>query len=237
MYIQRFLALLILISIPTLGNAQSKKPLHILFIGNSYTYQNDLPKLVTNLAKAGNQQPVITDRETPGGCTFKRHWDNGKALKKIQSKNWDIVILQNHSLGALNGKKDMFIYGQKLHDAAKKQGAQVILYMTWARQHKPEMIQPISQAYSQLAEKLNAKVAPVGLVWQAVRKSHPKTILHKSDKSHPTKVGSYLTACVFYATIFHRSPEGLPGKFGGISDQEARPLQELVWATVSKNGN
>jgi hypothetical protein len=57
-------------------------------------------------------------------------------------------------------------------------------------------------------------------------------VLHAKDKRHPSKAGTYLAACVFYATIYEKSPEGLPGEPGGLTDEEARPLQAIAWETV-----
>lgn len=45
----------------------------------------------------------------------------------------------------------------------------------------------------------------------------------KYGKDHP---------CVFYATIYGKSPEGLPGNIGKLTDKEARPLQAIAWKTV-----
>lgn len=213
--------------------AQETGPLHILFIGNSYTQVNDLPKMLVELAKAGGQKPLVTEKETPGGWSFKKHWDGGKALKKIESKKWDYVVLQNHSLGALEAKEDMFIFGKKLHEAIHKQGAKTLLYMTWARQHKPETQKQITDAYQKLAKEMQAEVAPVGLAWQAALTADPKLALHTQDKSHPTKAGTYLAACVFYARIYGKSPEGLPGKMAGLTDTQARELQTIAWKMVS----
>ena len=56
--------------------------------------------------------------------------------------------------------------------------------------------------------------------------------LHSADKSHPGKAGTYVATCVFYATIYGTSPEGLPGAIGGLSDAEARRLQVIAWHTV-----
>ena len=43
----------------------------------------------------------------------------------------------------------------------------------------------------------------------------PEPELYFSDGSHPSPAGSYLAACTFYATLFHASPVGLPGKVSG----------------------
>ena len=80
---------------------QSKDEIHVLFIGNSLTYYHDLPKMIAELAKAGKQPPLRHERETPGGCTFEKHWKDGKALAKIQSRKWDYVVLQDQSQAPL----------------------------------------------------------------------------------------------------------------------------------------
>src|SRR6476659_6912106 len=111
-----FVATVILLGLTKSVHAQDGKAndeIHILFIGNSLTYYNDLPKMVAALAKADKQRPLYYERETPGGCTFEKHWKDGKALAKIQARKWDFVILQDHSQGPLKQREAMFDYGRK----------------------------------------------------------------------------------------------------------------------------
>jgi hypothetical protein len=118
------------------------------------------------------------------------------------------------------------------------------LYLTWARQHIPEMQEVLNNAYFTLARKLGATVAPVGMAWQKALKANPALRLHKRDKSHPTLLGSYLAACVFYATLFQTSPIGLTGtmiddndKILNLRKNDARFLQSTAWETVRDFGN
>lgn len=212
--------------------AKSSDELHVLFIGNSLTYGNDLPRMIAELAKAGKQPPLRHERETPGGCTFEKHWKDGKAVAKIGSRKWDFVVLQDQSAAALRMKDSMFAHGKKLDAEIKKQGAKTILYMTWAMQNRPEDQAAISKAYLDLSAELKSQVAPVGNAWEAALKADKKLALHTGDKKHPTATGTYLAACVFYATIYGKSPEGLPGSIGKMTDEEARPLQAIAWKTV-----
>jgi len=213
-------------------DGQAKDEISVLFIGNSLTYGNDLPKMVAELAKAGKQRPIYHERETPGGCTFEKHWKDGKALAKIRSRKWDYVVLQDNSQGPLKMRESMFDHGKKLDAEIKKQGAKTILYMTWASQNKPEDQATISKAYLDLAAELKSQIAPVGNAWEAALKADKKLALHTGDKKHPTATGTYLAACVFYATIYGKSPEGLPGSIGKLTDEEAIPLQVNAWKTV-----
>lgn len=217
------------------GNLRAAKPvdeLQVLFIGNSFTYAHDLPKMLGDLAVAGKQRPLKFEQETPGGCTLEKHWKDGLALKKIQSRRWDFVVLQDQSQMPLLQPKMMAEFAKKLDEPIQKQGAKTILYLTWAMQDAPETQPTISKAYQDLAKELKAQVAPVGNAWELAIQADKKLVLHEADKKHPNVQGTYLAACVFYATIYGKSPEGLPGSAGGLTDAQARPLQAIAWKAV-----
>jgi hypothetical protein len=56
---------------------------------------------------------------------------------------------------------------------------------------------------------LNVPLAPVGYAWLIAYGQDPQLDLWQQDGSHPAQQGTHLAACVFYAVIFHQSPEGL----------------------------
>jgi hypothetical protein len=230
-----FLALaVVLVATRPAAAQESPKPVRVLFIGNSYTYVNDLPQMLADLAKAGKQAPLVHDRETPGGCSFEKHWKDGKAVKKIAAGPWDYVVLQEQSQRPISNPALMFDYAEKLDGEIQKQKTKTLLYLTWSRQDAPGEQAALSKAYLDLGKKLKATVAPAGMAWEKALKNDAKLVLHSADKSHPSKTGTYLTACVFYATIFDKSPEGLPGTIGALGDEEARKLQAIAWETVSE---
>jgi hypothetical protein len=191
-----------------------------------------MPKMLAELAKAGGQRPLQVVQETPGGCTLEKHWQDRKALAMIQSQRWDFVVLQDQSQAALHNRQSMFEYGKKFGAEIQKQGSQSILYMTWALQNKPEQQAIISKAYEGLAKETKARLAPVGNAWQMALTGDEQLVLHDTDQKHPNLTGSYLAACVFYATIYGKSPEGLPGQLGDLSDIQARSLQAVAWKSV-----
>lgn len=73
--------------------AQTKPDsVRVLFIGNSYTYGNDLPELLAQLM-AGKGQKFSYASVTVGGATLQKQWEDGKAVAEIHRKPWDYVIL------------------------------------------------------------------------------------------------------------------------------------------------
>jgi hypothetical protein len=231
-------ALFVLLA-PFLVHSRTTEPkpeIRVLFIGNSFTYYNDLPKMVAELAEAVGQQPLHYESETPGGYTLERHWQDRKAVPRIQSGHWDFVVLQDQSEMPLLRRDAMVEYGKKFDAEIKKQQAKTILYETWALQNKPDQQTAISKAYEGLSRELNARLAPVGNAWQTALGSDKNLVLHDNDWKHPNATGTYLAACVFYSTFYGKSPEGLPGRIGGLTNNEAQRLQAIAWNAVQAAG-
>lgn len=236
----------------------------VLFIGNSYTYFNNLPQILSGLAASAKPpQTLETEMITVGGATLKSLWSGGQPQAALAGKKWDYVVLQEQStLGQtrmvdgviqINDPKDFHASVRTIDPEIKKAGAKPLLYMTWARKDTPEKQSLLTDAYQNIGKELGDKVAPVGLAWQAALKARPDLELHVADKSHPNPAGSYLAACVFYATIFGKSPEGLAARITGtivehtgtvtgsqgdlvnLSKEDAAFLQTIAWETVRKS--
>ena len=77
-------------------NAQQYKKLHVLFLGNSYTYVNNLPQLIKDIALA-NGDTLLFDSNCPGGQTYQGHFNDVTSLSKINAQAWDCVVLQAQS--------------------------------------------------------------------------------------------------------------------------------------------
>jgi hypothetical protein len=186
---------------------------------------------------AASARPVFrleTTQYARDSYTLERHWEEGQALRAIHDTRWDVVVLQGHSLQSIRNPKQLFTYVRKLDAEVKKSGARTVLFMTWAHRDKPQMLAGVVQAYSTIAAELNAALAPVGLAWQRALLERPALALHTPDHSHPLPTGTYLTACVFYATLTGRSPLGLStGGLAQVTPEEARFLQRIAWETVT----
>jgi hypothetical protein len=119
-------------------------------------------------------------------------------------------------------------------------GAKTVLYMTWARRNAPDSQQAITDAYGSIGSESGALVVPVGVAWQEFLRTHDTPVLHDRDGSHPTVAGSYLAACVFFATMFGERPVGRDGIVTGLSDTDRAVLEKAAWeicgARKSKRG-
>src|SRR5437763_13693895 len=72
--------------------------LRILFIGNSFTSRNNLPRLLTSLALAvPNPKKVHAHAIVAGGASLRRHWNAGTARTALETSRWDYVVLKEQS--------------------------------------------------------------------------------------------------------------------------------------------
>lgn len=184
----------------------------ILFVGNSYTYFWNLPQVTAAMMKA-QKQAFTTQQSTAGGAHWGHHWRNERGLqtkRKIQEGDYDIIVLQNHSRSTIDRPDSLMHFGGLFDQMIKKSGAETYLYMTWARSWDPYMQAPIKAKYMELAEKIGATIVPVGPAWERARSLRPDLEFYDPDGSHPSALGTYLTACVFYGVLTGESPIGLP---------------------------
>jgi type II secretory pathway pseudopilin PulG len=217
-------------------------PIKVLFLGNSYTMASNLPQLVADLAAAAGNNPALThDTHLVGGASLESLWNDGTSVKKIRQGGWDFVVLQEQSMRPIQDEGDMDTYARLFCTEIRAVSAIPLFFMTWARQKAPTTQPLITNAYLRITRAEHAEVAPVGMAWQSSLQQRPQLILHASDGSHPSPTGSYLAACVFYASIFDKSPQGLPssldtgqGTTVTLAPADAAFLQGVAWQTVQQ---
>jgi hypothetical protein len=224
----------------------------VLFIGNSYTGSNGgVPAMFQNIASSLGDA-VEVDSYTPGGQTFQSHSTNSTCLTKIASRDWDFVVLQEQSqrpaFPPAQVAAEVYPYAAVLCDSINSNRActKPIFFLTWGHKngdvYNCEAYPPICtyegqqwrlrQSYVEMAETHNGWVAPCGMSFKSIRESNPEIELYTADNSHPTIHGTYLAACTFYSTIFHKSAIGADFP-GGISENEANILQNAAWTVVT----
>ncbi|CAK9068303.1 Methylthioribose transporter [Durusdinium trenchii] len=181
---------------------------------NSYTFYWNLPQSVSSMAES-QQITLTTSQSTGSGVALVHHWKGERDLKTLEmlrDGNFDAVVLQEHSMRSLDEPECMMNHGKLLAEAIKKKKAKVFIFLTWAREYNPYWQKKITALYQALATETGGEVVPVGPAWQRARELRPNLPLYDEDQSHPSPLGTYLTACVFYGSFTKKSPVGLPNR-------------------------
>ncbi|MGV3697983.1 DUF4886 domain-containing protein [Flavobacterium sp.] len=221
-------AVVLFFGLPLTVSAQQTRK--VLFLGNSYTYANNLPQMISQLA-ASTGDILIYDSNLIGGYTLEDHFASTVSRNKILSNDWDYVVLQEQSQRPAFIIPSAFMGGfsnLKTFIGQNKPCAQVTSFMTWGYLNGDSqncasnptactytgMQNLISDRYMQMSEIFDSEVTPAGAVWKFVKENYPEINLYVPDGSHPSLEGSYLAACCFYTSLFRKDPTLISNNYG-----------------------
>ena len=225
----------------------SQTTIKAAFLGNSYTYFNDLPNLIDGLANA-NGDDLIHGQNTPGGYTLEGHSTNSTSLNLLSADTWDFVVLQDQSQRPSFPHSqvivDVYPKAKTLSDSIRSANACAVpvFFNTWGRLNgDPQwdsintferMNQRLYLAYNHMANVNSGIVSPVGLGFKAVYDDNSTIVTHadlyNADGSHPSILGSYLAACIFYNTLFSANSVGNSYLPAGLTQAQANYLQQIA---------
>jgi len=195
--------------------------MNVLFIGNSYTYVNDLDCLFQRLARDNGKQ-VSAYRVTKGGRKLLSYKDTDDEITQrlesiLRQRHYDACFIQEQSL---QPARDYDSFRLGLTHVVKLVGDradQLLLYATWGRKEGSKELEEngwtpqsmtalLADAYGRAAAQIGATVSPVGENFMKVICGHPEIDLHTEDLSHPSYAGSCLAALTHYYTLFGGFP-------------------------------
>ena len=235
---------------PQVRQSPVDSPKRILFVGSSFLYYNDgLHSHVRRIAVAADpesEQSMQYKSATIGGAALAHH--NVKHLLEPghlgMKQPFDMVILQEASIGALGHARFRASFREKVIEfnaEIMKRGARTALYMPHANVKpnkfaSPDMIRIIEDMYVSVGNEVGVFIIPVGLAFEEAYRQRPDIKLHKDfDGFHPDLIGTYLAACVVYASLYGKSPVGNSYDYYGKVDKEtAAFLQKIADETVRK---
>ena len=214
---------------PTQAASQT---LRVLLVGNSYTYTNDGIDVV--LGKLAPQAKV--DRIAVGGYRLEQFASEGKVRDALGSKHYDVVVLQEQSQTPVVFTHHFREGALALDRQIRAAGAKTALLMTWERPDSARQgvtTANLAAAYKGMGAEIGAAVAPAGLAFARALRERPNLAL-ASDDGHPTPQGTYLAACVLYATLFGASPVGNAYADSHVSADERTFLQRIAAETTGR---
>ena len=184
-------------------------PEKVLFIGNSHTnYNEGIDFHLREFLKATSLPfTPIVEKITMDGYTMEQHSEDDNTLSKISEKEWDIIVFQENTYRAAYEALDAKVGMQNLRFKIKNPNTKVLLFMTWAYEDSPNMINAIKATYEETAQLTNAIVIPVGIAFRDVPNDPDNNIdLYNEDGIHPSLEGTFLATAMFYARIYEKDP-------------------------------
>lgn len=221
---------------------QAPDSVRILWIGNSFTFYNDVPQMVENMGKE-NGVNISTTRVLKGGEKLSGHLQNPELHKLLQKGGWDYVVLQEFSSTPAYSTKyvaeNIMPYAAEIDSLAKKYSpeAETVYYMTWGHKNgnTRQTDYPLDDSYESMQERIlttytdmayenGGLLAPVGVAWRNVRRNYPEIELYIEDNFHPSPEGSYLAASTLFSTM--ANSDFIPLKVKDLDENTAEILHK-----------
>jgi hypothetical protein len=228
--------------------AAAQAPVRVMFVGDCHSWFQEtyFPKLAASGEPAVTVTPLAA---SSGGATLESLWNLWPNFKLLHGgdQKWDFGVI---GIGYWSAP-EFTDWAPKFDEDFKKAGAQTVITVPWPDQNDKITVPEYMAVADGLAAKLSARVSPVALAVDRVRRERPGLIEYVDDY-HVNAPGWYLDMCVLYATLFDRSPEGLkyrmadvpvPSEESGLwklssgwalTDADAAYLQRVAWETVQE---
>lgn len=226
------------------------KTYKVLFIGNSFTFYNDIPGLTQSIATDLGYS-LKADSITVGSHKLSQYADSSDEYgAQVEAKlkansDYDFVILQEQSTTPINNYSS-FSSGvkallNKINSTQKN--CETRLYATWgfeeeAKAHNwtiPQMEENIRAKYEECAATYKLKVHQVGKAFSDVYTNYSSINLYHTDDKHPSYYGSYLSALVHTASLLGADIRKTNFKGTIEDDNVASTLKEVAYRTVFNN--
>jgi hypothetical protein len=211
---------------------------HVLFVGNSITYTNQLPGILEALADSAGLPLLETAMLAYPNFSLEDHWNDGRAATTIRKGGWHHVVLQQGPSSVEANRQLLIQFASAFNELATAHGAASALYMVWPTSDRQQDFDRASESYRLAAQAVNGLLFPVGDAWRETWARDATITLYGPDGLHPSVEGSYLAALVMFGALYDRTPVGLPrslrlrnGATFSISAARAATLQQAA-ATV-----
>ncbi len=220
-------------------NSQQTK--NVLFIGNSITYYNNLPFTFEDIANSKGDPTSVT-MYAPGGHGFADHVNDPNVYAKFRERVWDFVVLQpgsGESFGSTQPISATLNRALQLKDSILKYSscAKILFYeisngVTGSSANDlseyNNTMDMVRSNFEYWADNTQLYFAPVGEAFREKWNNDQTDMLWVSTYNiHPNAKGSYLAACVFYASIYQKPSSGTTVT-GSLSQAEATVLQQIA---------
>ena len=211
--------LLILVALPQLlaakGEAPTPRPLRVLFVGNSYTYVNDLPFVVAVVAAARGIEVDYGMLAEPN-FALEDHMRTGAYDRKL-AEGWDYVVLQQGPSSLPQNRENLRFWSVRASASARALGTRVVLFSAWPARENLFTQMDAELSYQLAARAASGCIAPVATAWRYARAELPNLDVYSGDDLHASEAGTLLAAHVivraFIATRLALQPPDMAGAF------------------------
>lgn len=182
----------------------------ILFIGNSYTYVNDLPGIVQALADSAGGEHLAVETVAEPDYALVDHLAVGTAQREIARTRWAFVVLQQGPSSVEVNRDTLRLAAKAFAPLIVAAGGKPALFSAWPASDRRVDFPRAIDSYKIAAADVGGVFLPVASAWLAAWQLDSTVALYDADGLHASAIGSYLSALVIYGRLANHATVGLP---------------------------
>ena len=211
----------------------------VLFVGNSLTYYNDLPRTLAAIAASAGDILHVDVAAQPNLALIDHLNGESNAVQLLRGERWDFVVLQQGPTTTPIGKDSLIIWTKLFEPHIRAAGAIPALLMVWPQEARWDRMALVQQSHEAAAASVNGLFIPAGNAWAIAHQADIGIALYGGDNFHPAPAGTYLAALTIYERITGRDARTLPaeayanGVRLSLSEPTVRALQRAAHEAVA----
>lgn len=181
----------------------------VLFVGNSLTYRNNLPRTIADLARSVDETPLVYRTVAYPDYALEDHWFSD-IESDIRKGNWQLVVMQQGPSSLLANQEHLRRWSEQLDGVVKDVGARTALYQVWPSIDFLTSFEAVRTSYRNAALNVGGMFIPAGEAWQTTWAADSNYAFYSADGFHPSRLGTYMAALVHFEMIYDRPATDLP---------------------------
>lgn len=173
----------------------------ILFVGNSLTYTNDLPAIVTKLAEKKGVK-IETEMLAHPNYALEDHLNDGAIQSLLANKHFDFVVVQQGPSSQSEGRAMLLNDGARIKGLCDTYNSKLAFFMVWPAYSNFQTFDGVIKNYTDAAVATNSLLCPVGKIWKEYMITTNDYSYYGPDMFHPSQMGSEKAAQIIYETLF-----------------------------------
>lgn len=197
------------------GLAHAQPPRRVLMVGNSLSYTNNLPALVSAVARASGEPAVDVQLVATGGGTLSERWADGFVQRLMREQRWDALVLQerggrmacvaDYRAGTGDQCRQMREAHEHFVELARERHIRVLLLGTWSPEERWQW--RLSRGLREVAGALRVAAVDPGPALRDLAARRPAGAVYADEQFHPSLEASLLVACALYRELYGKVPE------------------------------
>jgi hypothetical protein len=183
---------------------------NVLFVGNSHTYEWDVPRMFRLLAHAMGDTAVRVAEIAEPNYALEDHYAVGVVQSALEQSDWRFVVMQQGTSALPASQVHLEYWSAAFAPLIAAAGATPVMYQIWPMWSRRFDADAALTSYWNAAVAVDGILAPVGDAFTVGLEQTPMVNLYSTDGLHASLYGAYVAAAILLERTYGHQPEALP---------------------------